>query len=397
MTDRRAPDTTELDPTTPPVVSPSWQIAARFALAAALVVVGVWILHEFIAALAWAVVLAIALWPSYGRLLQLLPTGSDRALAPILATIGIGIVFIAPLVLLGIAAARETHFIVEFTGNLRHNGIPVPNWVGTLPWVGTAAADWWRDNLADPAAAEEMIGRVNLHSLSESARHYGAAIVHRLAILGFTLLTLFFLFRDGVALAGRLRDLSDRVIGLRGEHIADHMIAAVHGTVNGLVLVGLGEGVLLGITYFFAGLPYPASIGALTGVAAVIPFAAPLVYGLAGLYLLAVGKTVGGIVVLVVGSIVIFVADHFIRPVLIGGAARLPFLLVLLGLLGGLETFGFLGLFLGPAVMAALVALWRDWTEPPLLPEEAVERARREAPRLPPRPAGATAPGGPGS
>jgi predicted PurR-regulated permease PerM len=93
---------------------------------------------------------------------------------------------------------------------------------------------------------------------------------------------------------------------------------------------------------------------------------------------------------------VIFVADHFIRPVLIGGAARLPFLLVLLGLLGGLETFGFLGLFLGPAVMAALIALWRDWTEPPLLPEEAVERARREAPRLPSRPAGATAPGGPG-
>ena len=374
-------------------MSPTWQIAARFALATALVLVGIWILHEFLPALAWAVVLAIALWPSYTRLLRLLPAGGDRALAPLLATVAIGIVFIAPLVLLAVALARETHFIVEFVGNVRHNGIPVPNWVPSLPYVGAAAADWWRDNLADPAAAEEMIGRVNLRNMSESARHYGAAIAHRLAILGFTLLTLFFLFRDGGALAGQLRDLSDRVIGLRGEHIARHMIAAVHGTVNGLVLVGLGEGVLLGITYYFAGLPYPASIGALTGVAAVIPFAAPVVYSLAGLYLLAVGKTVGGIVVLVIGSIVIFVADHFIRPVLIGGAARLPFLLVLLGLLGGLETFGFLGLFLGPAVMAALVALWRDWTEPPLLPEQVVERARRDTPRLPSRrPASATAP-----
>src|SRR5205814_6688476 len=123
-------------------------------------------------------------------------------------------------------------------------------------------------------------------------------------------------------------------------------------------------------------------IGALTGVAAVIPFAAPVVYSLAGFYLLAVGKTVGGIVVLVIGSVVIFIADHFIRPILIGGAARLPFLLVLLGLLGGLETFGFLGLFLGPAVMAALVALWREWTELPASDEPA-----RAAPARP-RPGG---------
>jgi predicted PurR-regulated permease PerM len=166
----------------------------------------------------------------------------------------------------------------------------------------------------------------------------------------------------------------------------------VHGTVNGLVLVGLGEGVLLGLCYFAVGLPYPASVGAVTGVAAVIPFAAPVVYSLAGLYLLATGDTVGGIVVLAFGSAIVFIADHFIRPVLIGGAARLPFLLVLLGLLGGLRTMGFLGLFLGPAMMAALVALWREWTEPPLSPEQVAERSRRgtvtPAPR---RPAGSQA------
>jgi len=62
--------------------------------------------------------------------------------------------------------------------------------------------------------------------------------------------------------------------------------------------------------------------------------------------------------------VVVFVADHFIRPVLIGGAIRLPFLWVLLGILGGLETFGILGLFLGPAIMAALISLWREWTGP---------------------------------
>jgi predicted PurR-regulated permease PerM len=383
---------TEPDPAAPPAAAPSLQTAARIALATALVAFGVWILEEFLAALAWAGVLAIALWPSYRHMLRLFPGAGERVLAPLLATVAVGIVFSAPLIVLGIALAHESHYVFEFIVNARHHGIPAPGWLGAIPFLGPTLTDWWQTSLSDPVAAEEMIGRVNLRTLTASAREYAGEVIHRLVILLFTLLTLFFLFRDGGALAERLRDLSDRVIGLRGERIARQMIAAVHGTVNGLVLVGLGEGVLLGLCYFAVGLPYPASVGAVTGVAAVIPFAAPVVYSLAGLYLLATGDTVGGIVVLAFGSAIVFIADHFIRPVLIGGAARLPFLLVLLGLLGGLRTMGFLGLFLGPAMMAALVALWREWTEPPLSPEQVAERSRRgtvtPAPR---RPAGSQA------
>jgi predicted PurR-regulated permease PerM len=83
------------------------------------------------------------------------------------------------------------------------------------------------------------------------------------------------------------------------------------------------------------------------------------------LYLAASGSTIAGAAVFCFGLVVVFVADHAIRPVIIGGAARLPFLWVLLGILGGLETFGIIGLFLGPAIMAALISLWRDWTEMP--------------------------------
>jgi predicted PurR-regulated permease PerM len=354
----------EPDQPIPPSAGSSYsQQIARIALATAVVAVGLWILADFLPALAWAAVLAIALWPLYRWLLLLLPERSDRALGPLLGTMLIGIVFIAPLVLLGIAVARETHFVIEFIADARHQGIPVPGAVERLNVVGPTLAEWWRANLSDPAMAEEMIGRVNLRTLTESVREYGGEVAHRLAIFLFTLLTLFFVFRDGAALTEKLRDLSDRMIGLRGERIARQMIAAVHGTVTGLVLVGLAEGILLGLVYFAVGLPYPASVGAVTGVAAVIPFAAPVVYVLAGLYLLAIGNTLGGIVILVFGSVLLFVADHFVRPFLIGGAARLPFLLVLLGILGGLQTMGFIGLFLGPAVMAALVALWREWTE----------------------------------
>ena len=355
---------------------------AGFALATAVMALGVWVLFDFLPAFAWAGVLAIALWPLYQRLLWLLPERSERVLGPLLSTIGVAIVVIAPLVLLGLAVAREIPLVIKFTAEARRHGIPPPAWISEFPLAGPTAAEWWRTHIGDPAMADEMFGRIDLPTLTASARQYGGEVLHRLAILLFTLLTLFFVFRDGRRLVDELRALSDRLIGLRGERIARQMIAAVHGTVTGLVLVGLAEGILLGVVYFIVGLPYPASVGAVTGVAAVIPFAAPVVYVLAGLYLFSAGNTLGGIVIIVFGSVLLFVADHFVRPVLIGGAARLPFLLVLLGILGGLDTMGFLGLFLGPAVMAALVALWREWTDPSSAPQV----ARRASSRPPPRP-----------
>jgi predicted PurR-regulated permease PerM len=140
------------------------------------------------------------------------------------------------------------------------------------------------------------------------------------------------------------------------------MVASVRGTVNGLVLVGLGEGALMGVAYAVAGVPHPVLIGALTAVLAMVPFGAPVAFAVAAALLLAKGATVAAVAVFVAGVIVSFAADHAVRPALIGGTTRLPFLWVLLGILGGVETFGLLGLFLGPAIMAALILLWREWS-----------------------------------
>jgi predicted PurR-regulated permease PerM len=362
------------------------QILARLVLATALVLAGLWILREFMVALLWAAIFAIVLWPVYTRLLRVLPAWCEPEVAPLLLVAAVGVVFILPLVLLGVAVARESHVVMDFVSDARRSGIPVPDWIGKLPLIGAATAEWWRANLGDPATAQELFGRINPRLIAESARQYGGEIVHRAILFGFTLMTLFFLFRHGAEIAAQLRALSDRLLGVRGERIGAQMIAAVHGTVTGLVLVGLAEGVILGVVYFAVGLPYPATVGALTGVAAVIPFAAPAVYCLAALYLVAKGSMVAAIVVLAAGSAVVFVADHFVRPVLIGGAARLPFLWVLLGILGGVETLGFLGLFIGPAIMAALVAMWRESTD--TVPEPHPARATAAGPRVRGRRAG---------
>jgi predicted PurR-regulated permease PerM len=338
---------------------------ARVVLAIALVGIGAWILHRFLAALAWAGVLAIALWPLYRRVALALPGVKSRILVPLLVTLAVGLIFTVPFIYVAIEGAREIHTVVQFLSEAEHNGVPVPEWVPQLPVVGRAVEEWWLANLSDPNAAQELLGRINPRSVAASARLYGAEITHRLIIFGFTLLTLFFLFRDGMLFSRQLLRISDRLLGPDGERVGRHMVQAVLATVNGLVLVGLGEGALIGIAYMIAGLPHPVSVAALTGVLAVIPFGAPIAFGAAALYLVASGSTIAAAAVFCFGLVVVFVADHAIRPVIIGGAARLPFLWVLLGILGGLETFGIIGLFLGPAIMAALISLWRDWTEIP--------------------------------
>jgi predicted PurR-regulated permease PerM len=341
------------------------QRAARLVLAALLILLGLWILHRYLAALAWAAVLAIALWPLYQRLIRALGGRGQRVLAPLVVTLATGLVFIVPFVYAAVEAAREAHVLAQFLVDAQRTGIPVPAWISELPGIGYPLDEWWRSNLSDPKSAEQLLGRIYARVPAESARDVAGQILHRLILFGFTMLTLFFLFRDGAAFSQRLIELSDRVLGAQGERVGRHMVQAVLGTVNGLVFVGLGEGVLLGIAYILAGLPHPVSVAVLTGILAVIPFGAPVVFGAAALYLAAAGSTAAGLAVLVTGLVVVFVADHFIRPVLIGGAIRLPFLWVLLGILGGLETFGILGLFLGPAIMAALISLWREWTLSP--------------------------------
>lgn len=342
----------------------STQRLSRLLLAGSLIVLGLWIVHRFMPALVWATIIAIAVWPLYRRAERAFPPRRHRILLPLAATLVVGLVLIVPL---GYAAAHLAHemgSLLRYLAELRHHGLPTPAWLGSVPGIGAPLAVWWKANLSDPQTMHELLGRLFAYIPADSARVIGVEVAHRLVIFAFTLLTLFFLFRDGDGLCRQLVMLSRQALGPSGERIAEHMIAAVHGTVTGLVLVGLAEGIVIGFAYAAAGLPHVVPLAALTGILAVIPFGAPVAFWGAGLYLVANGNTAGGIGVVVFGLLVVFIADHFVRPFLIGGAARLPFLWVLLGILGGLENFGLLGLFLGPVVMAALISLWRDWTQP---------------------------------
>jgi predicted PurR-regulated permease PerM len=341
----------------------NFRISSGWLLSAGVALLALWILRGFLPALAWAVVIAVASWPLYKRFERRLPPALCGTPAALLFTLLVTVLFIAPLVYALIKLGAEGHFLSRQLRIAETTGLPPPDWLGRIPGINAWLLDQWNIVLGTPGGVADWMKRSAHDSLFGWVRSLGQQLLHRSVVLLFTLLVLFFLYRDGEALVQQLlRVIQDR-LGERGNSYVQHAIAAVRATVNGLVLVGLGEGILIGIAYAFAGLPSPALWGALTGLLAMIPFAAPIVFGAAALFLAAQGAVVPAIAVAVWGTIVLFVADHFVRPILIGGAIKLPFLWVLLGILGGLETLGLLGLFLGPVIMALAVALWREWTQ----------------------------------
>ena len=335
----------------------------RVYLSIALLASAAWLLHGFIPAMLWAVVIAIATWPL--RLLVVDKTKFGATGVAAVMTALVAALFFLPIGYALFHAATEASTVAHWIVGVQKTGIAVPEWLHGIPMVGGSATDWWRDNLSDPAALSSLLGQTDNATWAEYARVFGAQIAHRMITLTFTILVIFFLYQDGEDLARKTLGLLNKLTGESGIRYGTQAAVAIRATVSGLVLVGFAEGLLIGISYVLAGAPHPAILGLLTGVLAMIPFAAPIILvGVAGI-LLVQGSMAAAISVFVFGIVVLFIGDHFVRPKIIGNAVQLPFLWVLFGILGGVEVFGLIGLFIGPALMALVMTLWRDMTESP--------------------------------
>ena len=333
--------------------------ASRFVLTLAIVGLALWISAGFLRALVWGAIIAVAIDPAYQRAERRWPQ-YRTLLLPGVVTIGLFLLLIVPIGIGLVQLPREAHVVAAWLETARHEGVPVPSWVAQLPIGADAVTAWWGQTLATPAGAEGWIRRLD-HSAVAHSRPLGTAVLHGIVIFVFALATLFFLLRDRDRLLVQTAAVSDRLFGHVGARLALQVLRSVQGTVNGLVLVGLGEGIALGIAYALFGVPHAALLGALTAVGAMIPLGAALFVAVAALLLLGSGHAAGAAGVVAIGLLVIGVADHVFRPILIGGTTRLPFLWVLIGILGGVESLGVLGLFVGPAAMAASIMLWREY------------------------------------
>jgi len=183
----------------------------------------------------------------------------------------------------------------------------------------------------------------------------------------------WFFFVHGEAIARKLSAVSQRLGGARAQRVLTITGATVRGTVYGLLGTAIVQGILTTFGLWVCGVPRPVLLGAIAGIISVLPVGAPLVWIPAALWLLANGDTVYGIGLALWGGLVISSADNVIRPWFIARGADLPFLLTILGVLGGVIAFGFLGIFLGPVLLAVGFTVINEWLSGPKGPDELLD------------------------
>lgn len=319
-----------------------------------------YIVHRFIPSMVWAGIIAIATYPLYRRFHRCF--GKYHNLSAFLFTCLLGFVFILPLSWLISLLIKETQIFVNYIQTLHREGGAAPMFLQSFPIFSQEFVKYWDEYAGQPGHMTSLISdmHISLSPISYYLKQIGVSLARRSMQIGFTLLTLFFFYRDGESLFCQINQIGRACLDTRWSRYVDQLPAALRGTVNGTILVGLGVGLCMGVCYAWLGFPTPTLTGFLTAFASMIPFAVPLVFLTVALIFLIAGKGIAAIIVIIWGTFVMFIADHFIKPVLIGGAIKLPFLAVLFGILGGLESLGLLGLFVGPMVMVLFITLCQE-------------------------------------
>lgn len=337
--------------------------ARRIAAVAFLILVfglTLWLLSPFFAALAWAGILAYVTWPLHHWLRARLK-GRDN-LAAFLMTLLVAATLLMPLVWVMLTVVTDIATAAAGIRQIAIHGLPplppaVANWPGG-EWV----VEHYRRIQADPAWFKTQIDALGL---ADTARLKAIAggIGRNIAKFGLAVFALFFLYRHGDSILAQFRGVATRWLGEAARGYIQSVGVTVRAVVFGIVLTALAQGMLAGMGYWVAGISAPALWGVITALVSLIPFLGPVVWISLSLGLLAHGETNAAIGLFLWGALVVSWVDNLIRPLAISGPTRIPFLLVFLGVLGGINAFGLIGLFLGPVILAVSIAIWREWAE----------------------------------
>lgn len=335
--------------------------AARWLLLL-VIAAGVYFFHGFLVPVLAALVIGFASWPLYRRLLD--AVGGSRTIGATLALILIVAFLVVPIAVASTYAVNEVRDWVGWAIETNRVGAPTPVWIPALPVVGEWLDDQWRVHVGHPGGIGEIIQLIsgaNIGNIYRGVLAAGGSVAGILLALLFMLIALFFVYRDGETFMEQIDRIGERILPDRWDRISRVVPATISSTVTGMTIIAIGEGIVLGAAYWIAGVPSPVTLGVLTAIMAMIPGGAPLSMTLVSLYLVASGSWIAGLALFTWGTVELFVVDKTIRPKLVGGPIKLPFLPTFFGLIGGVKTMGFVGLFIGPVLMALLVAIWREW------------------------------------
>lgn len=320
----------------------------------------VYVLRPFLAAILFAAAVVISSWPLYQRLLVSLR--GRRTLAALTMTLSLTLLVIIPIALVAYNLADDIARTFERAkAAIELGDVHPPAWLRQLPVVG----GWLDQYLNGLVASREQMTELAKRML-EPARH---ALMSGGMILGGGVVQMsmaafvsFFLYRDGSALIVVLEKASARILGERAAKVATTVSQTVRGVMYGLLGTALAQALVAALGFAIAGVPAVPLLAVITFVSSLVPIGPPIVWGGAAIWLFSQGSTGWGVFMLVWGLVLISGVDNVVRPMLISRGSSLPFLLVFLGVLGGVFAFGFVGMFIGPTLLAVAYSLISDWS-----------------------------------
>ncbi|MGH8619650.1 MAG: AI-2E family transporter [Burkholderiales bacterium] len=343
---------------------PDQHIIERYArvIAVALLVAGcLLVLQPFIVGIIFAAIVCVCTWSLYQRVLA--KCRNRPTLASLVMTLGLLLVVVVPLAVLAGSLANNVPTLIDAGKQMLSGGPPAPPaWLKTVPMVGEQADAYWH-RVVESREELKSLGQ----RLAEPAKNFLIATVQVFGegILQLTLVVFvcFFLYRDGEQLAGAVRATADKLAGGMG----GRLIAIVNGTVVGVMFGMIGtaaaQALLALIGFLVAGVPAAFLLGAAVFFLSMVPVGPPLIWGGAAAWLYYGGETGWAIFMVLWGALVVSSVDNFLKPILISRGSNMSLALVFLGVLGGVLAFGFIGIFLGPTLLAVGVTLLKQWTQ----------------------------------
>lgn len=336
-----------------------WENLAALLAVGTLLVGCALILAPFATVLLWAAIVSYTSWNTYSYLTVRL--GGRGTLAATLLVTTMIVAIVLPLTLALAAFAAKA---VELTAELNQAmaaGLPMlPDWITSLPWIGEKLSGLWI-GLSEGDAAVVAQVRSWLLVASGYVLQIGKAAGQGLGVLLLSCVLVFFFYIGGARLAFWLESGLARMAGPGGHQLLLIAGQTVRSVVFGILGTAVAQGLLAGIGFALAGVPAPVVLGLVTAALSVVPFGPGLLWLPAAAWLYHEGEIGWAIFIVFWGAFVVGMADNIIKPLLIGKGTDLPFLLIMLGVLGGAMSFGLLGVFIGPTLLAVGFALYKDW------------------------------------
>ncbi len=319
------------------------------------------VLYPFFSALLWAGILVFTTWPVHELIRARLHLG--RGVAAMVMVGLTAVVLVLPIALAAPSGGDDVVHLRHAIEDALRGGLPLsPLWLRGVPLVGPTLAELWDHWAADIGALLDAL-KPFLGIILEGGLSVVLGVANGVVMFLLALFVAFFFYVYGEPLAERMQRIMRRVAGARADRLIEVTGATVRGVVYGIVGTAVVQGILTAFGLWLSGVPRPVLLGVVAGLLSVLPIGAPVVWIPAALWLLGSGHIAWGIFLGIYGVVAVSGADSIIRPWFIARGAHLPFMLTILGVLGGALAFGLLGIFLGPVLLGVGFTLLNEWVK----------------------------------